>query len=607
MPILNTGKEYRQVLILESRRWWTGWQSRFDPARDLVLTYDLALMRDVRDLGGEAHFLDHLCDQQVMQENNFLIYRFFRDWCLDAHGKDIFVYRGIPFGFSFRLEIWNDFVFYVRTRLCMERLREIKFENLSAGTKLGIVESVLREMRLDFTPSLPDEKSKSPAYYFPIFAWMDEKVRHRGVRGFKYRLVALALAIQGTLMDWLDRVSGAGARKATIFAQEYYPTRRLLEHLKKDPRLRVVLASFSRARGRSRYIPVWGMLGNFRGVALELMQAFGAKRCARLVLSNGVDVTESVNRIIEERVGARMTETVRTLDCIIRYMDANPIRLEVLIANIGVTATLVDCVCRKRGIPSYMIINGWMSGEFLDEAKYATVINAYSTSIRDHYFRGMGNIVCLGDPRMDEYVNCRLQRPIDRVSPTVTIGASGHSNVDLNSFLAVEFEFLQDVLLALREVEEGGVNLRIVIKVRANGYREQYLDFVNEYFPGLVDEILDTVPMAKVLARTDFYITFYSSTVFEASCLGIPCVYYKNDSEILDPPYDRKSELVTVDNVPDLVTAVRDFGAGHERYDAFLRKEVMEKYIGPLDGGNLERNLHFFYDMLKQYEKRSVV
>jgi len=214
----------------------------------------------------------------------------------------------------------------------------------------------------------------------------------------------------------------------------------------------------------------------------------------------------------------------------------------------------------------------------------------------------MDNIVCLGDPRMDAYVQkAAHRRVINRDEPTVTIGASGHNNTDLNSYLAVEFEFLHDVLQALRIVKERGVHFRIVIKVRANGYRGQYEEFVQEYFPELVDEILDNAPMGEILERTDFLISIYSQTLFEASCLGIPCLYYKKDTEIImDPPFDGHSELVTVGSIGELVDAIADFRSGHQRYDTFLQRTVMEKYIGPLDGGNLERNLHFIYDLLKQ-------
>jgi hypothetical protein len=81
--------------------------------------------------------------------------------------------------------------------------------------------------------------------------------------------------------------------------------------------------------------------------------------------------------------------------------------------------------------------------------------------------------------------------------------------------------------------------------------------------------------------------------LFEASCLGVPALYYKKDTEIMLPPFDGQSELVIVDNVPDLVKALEDFREGDGRFDAFLRRDVMEKYIGPLDGRNLERNLEY--------------
>jgi spore coat polysaccharide biosynthesis predicted glycosyltransferase SpsG len=181
----------------------------------------------------------------------------------------------------------------------------------------------------------------------------------------------------------------------------------------------------------------------------------------------------------------------------------------------------------------------------------------------------------------------------------VTIGPSAFSVIDLNSFLAVEFDFMYDVLFALQIVKTQGVQLKIIIKLRANGYRRQYVEFVKEFFPDMDVEFQDTIPMKAVLEKTDFYISLYSQTLFEASCLGIPCLYYKNDCEIIDPPFDAKSELVTVDNVDDLVQAIADFRSGHKRYDAFLQRSVMEKYIGPLDGGNLERNMTFIYDLLE--------
>ncbi|OIN91283.1 MAG: hypothetical protein AUJ20_11825 [Comamonadaceae bacterium CG1_02_60_18] len=601
MSALDAGKTYRDILILEDRDCWESCKSQFDLQRDLVLTYDLGLHREVEQLGGHACYVDHLVDRQTMQENNFLIYRFFREWHFDAEGKDIFEYRGVPFGFSFRLEIWNDFVFYARTRICLDILCGLKYEKLVVGTRLGLIESALSEMGLAFVSASANTGSRKPTYYFPIHDWMDEKVRFKGIGGIKYRLRDIVSSLQGSMMSWADRLFGGGEKKPTVFIQEYHPTRKLIQRLQQEDRVRLLLATFSRNKGAFRYIPIWGATSKFQDEAENLMSRFRDRRCAKLVVSSGIDISDGLYRIIEARIENRIAGALLDLDCVIRYLDANPFSLEVLIANLGHLAPLVDSVCKTRGIPSYFIINGMLGNEFLDEGKYATVINAYSVSIKEHYFKGMNNIVCLGDPRMDAYAGyANAERMINRASPTITIGASGHNNTDLNSYLAVEFDFLYDVLYALKTIKSRGVALRVIIKVRANGYRKQYVEFVQEYFPGLVDEILDNVPILQVLQRTDFFISIYSQTLFEASCLGIPSLYYKKDTEIMDPPFDGNSELVTVKNVDDLIVAIEDYRAGHTRYDAFLKRTVMEKYIGFLDGGNLERNLNFIYQLLEQ-------
>ena len=447
--VLSTvDNQYRRILILESRDWWENCRDCFDPARDLVLTYDLGLQREVSRLGGQAFYVDHLVNNAVMQENNFLIYEFFRTWHLDAEGKDIFTHRGIPFGFAFRLDFWTDFVFHLQSRICLETLRDLKFESIFVGTQLGIVEAILKDMAIPFSPVPIAENPGQATYYFPAFRWMDERIRNRTL---KHRFRNLITAVQGFVMSRLDRLLRSRNGKPLIFIHEYYPTRTLVQQLQQDSKVRVVLAHFSWASGWSKYlserpIPVWGNVERFQLDADRLMRAFRERGVARLVLTNGIDVTESAYQVIEKRVSSKIAETLRTLDCVIEYFDENPISLVVLVANIGLVATLVDCMGKTRGVPSYLIINGMLASAFLDEGKYATVINAYSTSMKEYYFRGMDNVVCLGDPRMDAYVQDVPLRPINRKTPTVTIGASGHNNIDMNSYLAVEFEFMFDVL-----------------------------------------------------------------------------------------------------------------------------------------------------------------
>jgi hypothetical protein len=599
--LFSLKSEYRNIFILDSIEWWD--DTTYDPALDLVLTYDFGLKHKIQTMRGEVYYIDHLIDQATMQENNFLVTDFFKNWHYDANGNDIFTYQNIPFGFSFRMEIWNDLTSYARICLCLASLNNLSVETLYLGTHDTLISAILNKREITYT--LCQKQTRLPTYYFPIAQWMDEKIRSTGLRGVLVRLREIVTAIYGYTIPIIDALIPRSKSQRALFIQEYHPTRKLIEILKKDPRLRIVLVNFTRGSKLldhrfERLIPISGSLNTFSLTASKLLNTFKEDRHASLILTNGENITNDIYTIIEQRIASRITPVLRTLHSVIRYLDKYPIQLEILIANMGLTATLVDCVCKARGIPSYLIINGMLTREFMDEAKYATHINSYSPSIKEHYFRNMENIVCFGDPRMDNYPPLKTKKVINRSHPTITIGTSGFNPIDLNSYVAVEFEFMYDVLSALQKMINNHTPMEIMIKVRPNGYEKQYADFVSTFFPDLRVQLISTAPMKSILDKTDLYITIYSQTLFEASCLGIPAIYYKKDSEIMYPPFDGKSELVTVENIDDLVQALNDFQSDDTRYNAFLDRRIMEHYIGPLDGKNFQRNLSYIYRILNK-------
>lgn len=600
-PIFSLKSNYRNIFILDSLEWWDA--TVYDLALDLVLTYDFGLKHKIDAMGGEVYYIDHLIDQATMQENNFIVTDFLKHWHYDANGNDIFTYKNIPFGFSLRLDIWNDLVSYTRLSLCLAQLKNISFDALYLGSDDIRINTILN--RYGFNVQHSSKLASKAVFYFPIAQWLDEKIRSTGLRGGLVRLREIVTAIYGYTLPIIDALIPKSKSQRSIFIQEYHPTRKLIEILKKDPTLRIVLVNFTRGsklldHRLERLIPISGSLNSFDLYASDRLTAFRENRHASLILTNGDNLTEAIYTIIESRIESRISPILRTLHSVIRYLDKHPIQLEILIANMGLTATLVDCVCKARGVPSFLIINGMLTREFMDEAKYATYINAYSPSIKEHYFRNMENIVCLGDPRMDNYPPLKSLRVINRTSPTITIGTSGFNPIDLNSYVAVEFEFLYDVLSALQKMINTLAPMEIIIKVRPNGYEKQYSDFVATFFPDLRVQLISTASMKSVLDKTDLYITIYSQTLFEASCLGIPAIYYKKDAEIMYPPFDSTSELVTVGSVDDLVQAFVDFQSDDTRYNAFLDRTVMERYIGPLDGNNMQRNIDFVYELLEK-------
>lgn len=596
-------KEYRNIYIIDSLDVWDSKSPYYCAESDLVLTFDLALKKRIESEGGDTFFLDHLVSNETMQKNNHLSYKFFDTWFLDQAGKDIFNYKGVSFGRAFQLEYWNDFTYYIRLYINVLVIKGTVKDHLEVVSSDKVLFRVLREHGLiSAKNSNCINKSESNGFYFPISQWMNEKIRPTAFRGFLFKVRGLINLLYGHLMIFVDRIKRES--KKTVFVQEYHPTKEILKALRGDKEIKLLLANLSRG-GRikdhlaERVLPITTNPSKFIDCADKLLIHLKQNKCQKLILHDGSDVTDSVYEIIESRISVCLSGYLSILDSSISYLDKQNVNLEIMISNIGNVVTLFDCACESRNIPSYLIINGLLGPEYSNESKLATFINAYSESIKDHYFRGMSNVMALGDPRMDMYSENTPKNIINYDSPTVVIGASGFNNVDLNSYVAVEFDFMFDVLTALSKIKKQK-SIKVIIKTRPNGYKWQYEHFVEKYFKGVVDEIVDNVAMFDVLRLADFYISIYSQTLFEASCLGVPVVYYRKDNEIMDPPFDGKSELVTVSTIDELVKAFFDFQSSNERFSPFLSRDVMAKYVGPLDGNNLQRNLDFIYDLLEE-------
>ncbi len=604
--MINTDKKYRNIYILESRNYWSDCAETFDPNQDLVLTFDFGLKHEIEGLGGTAFYVDSLCSPDEMQKNNFLASEFFKKWHYDKTGNDIFTAQGVPFGFAFRIEIWSEYLYHVRLRANLEKLRMAKYETIFICEENAFVSDILIEMDLRFEIINKKVASHRVVYFFDIHKYMYDALHKTSIKDIARNFLVTVLS---NIRFYTDTLLKGNPTQKTVYAQIYHPTKRIVKSLLKDDDLRVVTSSPLAEKGWKKFfvqrlIPLRGRKEKFKKNAESLLDNFRKNRCAELVLIDGTNLTLGAYNVIENQIFTRVSEALRILNSVMVYIEKHPIHLEIMIANIGLMQTIVDSVLKSKGVPSYLVINGLMPSTFGDESKYAKHINSYGFETKKNYYQNAEHVVCLGDPRMDGYVSINNKNPkvINRLNPTISIGTSGFNNIDLISHVAVEFDFMFDVLTSLQQLKNDGHSFSIVIKVRPNGMLEQYKSFVAEYFNDLEIMLLRTVPMAEVLQKTDLYISIYSQTLFEASCLGIPAIYYKKDKEFLDPPFDKKSELVTVESVNDLKQAFIDFKADDPRFNAFLDKSVMEKYIGPLDGKNLERNLDFIYSLLGKHE-----
>ena len=598
-------KEFENIFIIDSKVLFDSSRIVFNLQKDLFLTYDFALKKHIEDLGGNVDYLDHLVDADTMQANNYLIYNFFKDWHYDKDGNDIFIYKDVPFGFSFRLEFWNDFVTYARLYLSLNYLLSYKFDTLYTLTKDDLVIDILSTLGIEFTKiSTTRLSNEENIFYFPISKWLNSKINPKGMDFVKKKIKEFVVYIVSLMLILADKVRLKNYNYS-LFIQKYHPTYKIINKLSSNNKVKVVLENFTRnsslkAKLHERIIPIFPYIKKlYITKAYELLNNFNKSKCQKIILTTGNDISEQMYALIELKLQDRVQEHIKTLDSCINYLEKNKVDLVVLIANMGHITTLFDLVCKHKKIQSFLIINGILAKNYQDEAHYATFINSYSNNIKENYFKDIENVYVLGDPRMDTY-SLIEKNQINREIPTITIGGSGFNPTDLNSYVAVEFDFMYDILKAFSVLKEKGEKFKLIIKVRPNGYEEQYQRFVRQYFNDLEIKLTSTTPMIEVLKKTDFYISIYSQTLFEASCLGIPVVYYKKDTEITNKPFDNDSELVTILNTNDMIQAFYDFKVNHQRYELFLNPKVMEQYIGFLDGNNLTRNIDFIYKILEK-------
>ncbi len=599
--ILNT--EYRYIFLVQNRDYWNACPFEYDLEKDLVLSFDFAVVNLVKSKGGEAQYIDHIVSSEIMESYNYKTYDFFAHWHYNANKEDIFSYKGIEVGSAFRIEIWNDLTFYVRIFINVhELLKSIKYERIYAGIDDPVVNDVLEFLKIANTKWPKKNNKGSSEYYFPIFKWMDDALHPSDI---KYKARIFILRVLNKIFSLIRKLFCKINDKKYVYVEWYHPTKDIISALKRSNAVNTVQSDFSGINsikdlfnGLNLPIPV-SLNADCSDIATqEIIKRFNEEKCATLFIDE-TDISNELHKLIIKRISPLVAKSFKIVDAIIKFFNDKRLCLMITMASIGVVNRLMINYCNKNNVTVYMIINGWLGNSFLDEAKSGgTWINSYSDAIKKNYFMGMDNIVCLGDPRMDKFAMSIVVRKIDYNKPTIGIGASGFTNVDLNCYLAIEFEFLNDVMNAFRKLKEMGREMNIIIKIRQNGYIEQYEKFLQEYYPDMSVSLFDSIPINQIYERVDFFISIYSQSLFEASCLGIPVLYYKNDTQYFQPPFDGESEIVTGFTPDDLISKIEAFYNRDAIYDSFKEKKIMGKYIGPLDGQNLKRNMDFIYSLM---------
>ncbi len=600
--LLISKSKYRNVFFVQNREYWNACPFEYNKDQDIVLSFDFAVVHMMRSKGGEAQYIDHIVNSELLESYNYKTYEFLAAWHYNAEGHDIFSYKEIEVGSAFRIEILSDITYYIRlfVSLC-ELLKKNEFATIYVG-----IDDVFLLSIIDFLNIKTIKWSKNKHIYaniceytYPIFDLFEKALRPSTV---KYKTKVSVIRAIDKVSSLFEKLKSQTRKKKYVHIEHYFPTKDIIRLLKKDNNIRMVRSDFYSIADlfSGVHLPVFVSSNsdhhNFE--TTKILEKFEKEKCS-LFYVNDFDISKELYRLILKRISPVLPSVLEMIDNMIKFLSNKNLCLMITFASIGVINRLMINYCKKNDITIYMVINGLLANSFLDEAKDGTWINSYGDSVRKKYFKGMDNVVCLGDPRMDKYAKYTVKKKINYTKPVIGIGASLFSNVDLNSYLAVEFDFLNDIMVACERLKDKGREMDIIIKLRLNSYVEQYESFLDEYFSDISVKLLKNVPMTEVFDKVDLYISLASQTLFEASSLGIPVIYYKNDTHYYHTPFDGASELVTAFTQDDLVNKIEAFYNRDKMYDAFKEKANMEKYIGPLDGQNLKRNMDFIYSLMQ--------
>jgi hypothetical protein len=607
---MNQSQVRRQstIYIVDDLETWNQIEHDFHIDTDLVATFDFGLQNLISNLGGKSVFIDSICDVAFLQENNYVIRNFLREWTKSESQTDLFSHRGVDFGPTLKIEIWSEIVYLIRIWLSVNELIKFPSNTIVVATQSQLLIDVLKHLNINFR-TLPYGEASKSFFYFPMHQWLKEKL---SVVASKPQIFQMLLNLRDRTFLFWDRITDRLFPRKLVFVHEYHPTYDLIKALLEDPSYNVCIGDISRQRGlfstllKDRPIPRTRTKKSHLQSANQIYAEYLFGRRAEIICSDGSNPTNLVNSLIENKLRFILPEYIRDIESTLSFWAKRRVSIVVLISNIGKMSSIVQAIAKSTNVPTFLIINGLLEGQISDESRDATVINCYGESIREHYFLNTSNSICLGDPRMDVAIrSAELMLCNRKLSPQledeflISIGASGFNSIDLNSYAAIEFCFLHEVLTAVGRTQiTKNSNIKINLKIRPNGYRHQYEKFIAKYFPNLSISIFDKDPMASVFKGSNIYISTCSQTLFEASVFGIPVVYYQNDTEIHDPPFDGSGKLVIAKNIDQLAEFIDKTVLDSTIFNGFISRTEMEKYIGPLDGKCLERNLDFLKSMI---------
>lgn len=560
---------------------------------DLVLCTDFGLFHKLKKEGYTVAFLDHLIDNHALEALNLEMHHFLKSWYRDENGHDLLHYEGYDIGDALLLNVLNEITYFCHFFFNLLAIKVLKYDRLFLAAEEPLIGEICNLIGLHHTHIPLETKKDIPIFSFPITKWMNEKI---GRTSLKHRFKDTATIFIDYFLETFDLLKPK--RKNQIFIHNYFPTSAIVSRLLQKEDLQLIFSDYIGLKNILKQKRIIYKKSNSSVEAAALIDKFKRSKKSQWKYSDYI-ISDYLYQRLLPIVETGLERAISSIKSINAFFAKHPIQLMVPITNLWLENRLIMNYCRNHQIPVFMIINGLLNNSFYEDAHDSDWVNCYSESVKCHYFKNASKAIALGDPRLDSYV-LTPNKKIDRTNPTIVIGTAGFDLTDLNSYLAYEFDFLYDIISTIERLKSMDYHANIILKVRANGYVPLYKSFIETYFPKTDIQIFQNKPFKEVIAKADLYISFYSQTIFEASLLGIPAIYYKKDTQFLHSPFDEKSELVTAKNTTQLQEKILSFYSKESTYNLFLDTTVLEKYIGFVDGKNAERNTTYIYKLLNK-------
>lgn len=591
--ILKFPQTFNDLYIVEDRNSWNLCSGNCNKELDLILTTDFGLKQKLDLDGYNVEFMDHLASGLDLEEMNFKVHHFLDNWYKDEMGNPILVYKKYNLGDALLLNIISEVIYFTHYFFNLAALKNLKFKTIHTYVKDSYIIEILNKLGFNYNINKCNLNIEKKVYKFPIIDWVTSKTTETIM--FKIK------NIFANLLDYIFMflIRYGTKSKIHIYIQKYFPTDPIIPILNSDKRYQIILQNYLGLSSVFKYRRIH-LNNNLVSPSQSQILLLKYKNSITYRWSyQGCNIDEMLKQLIIPILEKHLHQSLNIAHSIDRWMKYFNLKLMVSVTNFWVNNRLLMQYCFNNNIPVLTIINGQLNTSFTYDAKDSNFVNCYSDSMKKNYFQNKETVFPLGDPRMDQYANIGLKN-INRNNPIIIIGAGGYDSTDLNSYIAFEFDFMYDILVSLSQLIEEGYCATIIIKVRANGYIEMYKSFINEYFPNLKISLVQNVSFIEVIKSADLYISFFSQTIFEAACFGIPTIYYKKDTQFIHTPFDAQGELVTVNTQEGLVQKIKLFYSGDKIFDLFLDKKILEKYIGPLDGLNTKRNINFINKLIEK-------